>query len=94
MLGLFPDPRHDQDVVVLAERQQEHKQQERQDERQPRLPGGLDEDQHGQPEGREVGEHHREDQVERRDQRVHHQREQHRDDGDGDRDDGAQVAVG
>jgi hypothetical protein len=92
-VGFLPDPRHDQDVVVLAQRQQEREKQERQDERQPRLPGGLDEHEHGQPQRREVGQHHGDDQVQRGDETPHHHRQQHRDDRDGDRDDGAQVAV-
>src|SRR6185437_3402551 len=83
-----------QDVVVLAERQQEDEQQERQDEGKTGLPGDPDEHEHGQPQGREVGEHHRRDQVQRRDQRAQHQREQDGDDRDGDRDDRAQVTVG
>jgi 3-oxo-5alpha-steroid 4-dehydrogenase len=48
LLRLFPDPAHHQDVVVLAERQQEDEHQERQEEHQPAVAGDLDEDEHRQ----------------------------------------------
>ena len=59
----------------------------------PELPD-PDKHDHREPERGEVGQRHRQDQVDRRDQRPHDQREQHADDHDRDRDHVRQVAVG
>jgi len=62
-LGLFPDPAHHQDVVVLPQRQQEDEHQEGQEEDEPAVAGDLDEQQDRQAERGQVGQPDREDQV-------------------------------
>src|SRR6266480_3973360 len=70
-LRFLPDPAHHEDVVVLAQRQQEDEHQEGQEEDQATVPGDLDEQSDGQAERGPVGEPDRDDQVQRRHQAAH-----------------------
>ncbi|HBV94617.1 MAG TPA: hypothetical protein DEG26_07970 [Chloroflexi bacterium] len=90
----LPDPRHDQDVVVLTKREQEDEHQEGQEEDQPLVSRDLDEQQHREPERSQVGQSDRGDQVDRCHQAAQDQRQQDADRHDRDRDDLSQVAVG
>src|SRR6266496_6631083 len=56
--GFLPDPGHDEDVVVLAEGQQEHEHEERDEVIEPAGTGRVLEEQHGQAERGQVADRH------------------------------------
>src|SRR5215475_13762734 len=91
---LLPDPGHDEDVVVLAEGQQEHEHEERDEVVQPAGAGQVLEEQHGHAERGQVAEGHGGDEVERGYEAAQDQREQEPDDDDRDREDAHQVLGG
>ena len=92
MVGFLPDPGHDQDVVVLAEGEQEDEHQKRQDEDQPVLPTQVDDHQRGRAQRGQVRQHDADHQVDGRDQAAQHQAKQDRDGQHRDRDDPHHVA--
>lgn len=78
--GLLADPGHDQDVVVLAEGQQEHEHEERDQVIKPAGAGGVLEEQHGRAKCGQAADRHRGDEVDRGDEAAQDERKQDRDD--------------
>ena len=90
----FPDPAHDQDVVVLAERHQEHEQQERQHEVEPGVAGRALEDQDRDAQRGEIAQDHGGHQVQGGDHAAQHEAEEQREQHGHDGQDLLEVAVG
>src|SRR5436190_1779689 len=74
-LGLLADPGHQEDVVVDAQRDQEHEREQRHRHVRARKGEQVPEHQRGQAERGREGQHHRADQHQRRDDRPQQQRE-------------------
>ena len=91
--GFLPDPGHQEDVVVDAERHQEHECEQREAWIRVREVEHVVEDQRRHPERRGEGEHHRCDQQYRGDQRSQQQPQHDQDDQQDDRDDQVSVVL-
>ena len=75
-MRLLAYSRHDEHVVVGSQRHEEHEHQEWEHEVDAALTTEVNEDQRCQPQRCEVGEQHAGDQVKRRNQAAHDDREQ------------------
>src|SRR5215472_7816450 len=94
MVGFLADAGHDQDVVVLAQCHGEHEHQQGQHEDQPAAAAEVDEDDHGEAEGGQVGQAHSGGQVPGSDQAAQQQPEQDQDQRQDDRDHERERGVG
>ena len=91
--GLLPHPRHEEDVVVDPERDEEHEPEQRHRRIRAREPEAVAEHDRGDAERRRVRQHDRADQQQRRDERPQQQREDQQDHREHDRDDRPQVLL-
>ena len=95
LAGFFPDPGHQEDVVVDAEGDQEHEDEQWERGIGPAEPEHVVEEERADTEGGSEGEHHRGGQDQRRHHRPQQQREDDQDhDEDGRDDQGAVVRGG
>ena len=91
MLALLANPAHQEDVVVGAQRHQQHEHHQRQVEGDARLAQDLLEDERREPDGRGVRDQDGADEIERRHDRPEQQDQHDEDPDDGDHADALEV---